>query len=389
MKKARAEFKKGIHGTDPILTDGIPQVAFVGRSNVGKSSLISTLIGVPGLVRISDTPGRTTEINFFLVDGAYYLVDLPGYGYARLSEKERAHIKDLIIWYVSASGAQPKLFVVVLDAKVGLTDFDKDMIYMLESEGHPYGARTMQLQATDASSTVATTTCAASIAQPVPTIVSFFANPLTIFAGGTTTLSWNVQNASSTSLSSPLGTGSVSASGTSVVSPGTTTTYILTAVNPGGTATTSAKVTVLPVNNGTTTPPASTTTVPIIRKPNLVISHNNHFVANNAIVTSVASTSFTAKIFGINVTVVSNKPVTVGNYVNVVGTLNPDTMTVTAKMVQQFASSKVVFNKLSMKEERKHIKEAIKDLKEQRKEQEKHIKETLKDLKEQLKFAKH
>lgn len=138
MKKARAEFKKGIHGTDPILTDGIPQVAFVGRSNVGKSSLISTLIGVPGLVRISDTPGRTTEINFFLVDGAYYLVDLPGYGYARLSEKERAHIKDLIIWYVSASGARPKLFVVVLDAKVGLTDFDKDMIYMLESEGHPY-----------------------------------------------------------------------------------------------------------------------------------------------------------------------------------------------------------------------------------------------------------
>jgi GTP-binding protein len=138
MKQPNTVFVKGIRGTDPIVLDELPQIAFVGRSNVGKSSLISQLAGVKGLVRVSDKPGKTTEINYFLSRRSFYYVDLPGYGYARLSPKERQSIKDLIIWYVSASQAEPRLVVLVLDSKVGITEFDQQMIDILRAEGHPF-----------------------------------------------------------------------------------------------------------------------------------------------------------------------------------------------------------------------------------------------------------
>lgn len=172
MKQPVATFVKGIRGTDSIIHDEIPQVAFVGRSNVGKSSLINALTGVKGLVRISDKPGKTTEINFFLMNKKFYFVDLPGYGYARLSPKQRESIKQLIIWFASESGAKPCLFVLVLDSKVGITEFDQQMMDVLRQEGHPFvlaANKIDKLKQADKVSQLTKITHAAMGAEVVPT----------------------------------------------------------------------------------------------------------------------------------------------------------------------------------------------------------------------------
>ena len=89
MNITSAEFVKGIRGTDEILTDGVPNIAFIGRSNVGKSSILNSLTGKKALARVGEKPGKTTEINFFLINRTHYFVDLPGYGYATGGAKER------------------------------------------------------------------------------------------------------------------------------------------------------------------------------------------------------------------------------------------------------------------------------------------------------------
>lgn len=134
-----AEFKKGIIGTDVILTDGVPQIAFVGRSNVGKSSLVNSLVNRKDLVKVGKKPGKTTELNFFsLNNGKCYFVDLPGYGYAEASAKQKERIEKLILWYLMYSDARPQRVVLILDAKAGLTAFDEEMIRVLREQGHPY-----------------------------------------------------------------------------------------------------------------------------------------------------------------------------------------------------------------------------------------------------------
>ena len=139
MKIASAEFLKGIIGTDVILTDGVPEIAFVGRSNVGKSSVINSLVNRKDLVKTSNRPGKTTEINFFGINGKKcYFVDLPGYGYAKRSPKEKESIEKLILWYLMYSGVTPLKVVIILDSKAGLTDFDAEMIRVLREQGHPY-----------------------------------------------------------------------------------------------------------------------------------------------------------------------------------------------------------------------------------------------------------
>ncbi|HUQ30277.1 MAG TPA: ribosome biogenesis GTP-binding protein YihA/YsxC [Candidatus Paceibacterota bacterium] len=138
MKIKKAEFSRGIMGTNEILYDGVPQYAFVGRSNVGKSSLINSLLNRTDLVKVSQKPGKTTEINFFSINNRQcYFVDLPGYGYAEASPEQRAKIEKLILWYFMYSEAKPRLVVVVLDMKAGLTEFDTEMIRMLRKYGHP------------------------------------------------------------------------------------------------------------------------------------------------------------------------------------------------------------------------------------------------------------
>src|SRR5260370_42474425 len=90
MKITSAEFVKSAFDRTHWTTDGLPEIAFLGRSNVGKSSLLNSLLKAKGLARTSNTPGRTQSINFFLINEDFYFADLPGYGYARVSKAMRA-----------------------------------------------------------------------------------------------------------------------------------------------------------------------------------------------------------------------------------------------------------------------------------------------------------
>ena len=87
---AKAEFSRSAGSREQFLRDGLPQFAFAGRSNVGKSSVINRLLGRKNLAYVGASPGKTTQINYFLVDGRAYLVDLPGYGYAKVSKPIRS-----------------------------------------------------------------------------------------------------------------------------------------------------------------------------------------------------------------------------------------------------------------------------------------------------------
>jgi GTP-binding protein len=117
----KAVFRLGAVGTPQFVTDGLPQVAFAGRSNVGKSSLQNALLGRSGLVRVS----RTREINFFELPGAGWFVDLPGFGFARGGVSASAGFAGLVGEYLSQSG-QPVLLFYILDA--GVVDGDVDEI---------------------------------------------------------------------------------------------------------------------------------------------------------------------------------------------------------------------------------------------------------------------
>ena len=138
MKINSSVFVKGIRGTNAITEDGRPSIAFVGRSNVGKSSIINRLCNKKDLVKVSNKPGKTTEINFFLISDKFYFVDLPGYGYAKVSPEEKESIQKLIIWYRTSPEVTPLKVVLILDAKVGVTDFDNQMIEILQEQKHPY-----------------------------------------------------------------------------------------------------------------------------------------------------------------------------------------------------------------------------------------------------------
>lgn len=132
-----AHFVKGIAGTDPILLDQIPHIAFIGRSNVGKSSVINSLTGKKGLVKSSRKPGKTQEANFFLINKNVYFVDLPGYGFAKLPDKKREKLRKLIIWYLTYSGVEHRKVVLIIDAHVGMTALDREMLEILKECARP------------------------------------------------------------------------------------------------------------------------------------------------------------------------------------------------------------------------------------------------------------
>ena len=131
MHITSAVFVKGVRGTDPILAGNKPYIAFIGRSNVGKSSVINSLVKQKNLARASVSPGRTREINLFLINNSFYLVDLPGYGFAKASREVQIHIQQLIYWYLLNSEYEQKKVVLIIDANVGLTDNDLKMLYSL------------------------------------------------------------------------------------------------------------------------------------------------------------------------------------------------------------------------------------------------------------------
>jgi GTP-binding protein len=143
IKITSAKFIKGIIGTDDILKDDLLQIAFVGRSNVGKSSVINSLVNQKNLVKSSATPGKTQQINFFRIDAKKdeermkaYFVDLPGYGFAKLSEKRREKLRKLILWYLADSGVRPQKIALIIDAKVGPTQFDIEMLGLLKANSY-------------------------------------------------------------------------------------------------------------------------------------------------------------------------------------------------------------------------------------------------------------
>ncbi|MCU0680181.1 MAG: ribosome biogenesis GTP-binding protein YihA/YsxC [Planctomycetes bacterium] len=127
-----AVFVRGLTGPADILNDTKPQIALIGRSNVGKSSVINSLVNQKDLARTSSYPGRTQEINLFLINQAFYLVDLPGYGYAKLPGSVRDYIEDMINWYFFSSEYKQKKVILIIDANVGPTKNDLDMLHSLE-----------------------------------------------------------------------------------------------------------------------------------------------------------------------------------------------------------------------------------------------------------------
>jgi len=137
MKIKHAEFIKGIVAEDDLLRNNIPQVAFIGRSNVGKSSLINTLAGQP-IARSSAKPGKTREINLYLINKNLYFVDLPGYGFAQGSLQERNNLKSLIYSYLFFSDISHKKIIIIVDAEVGVTESDLYFIRRLEEAGKEF-----------------------------------------------------------------------------------------------------------------------------------------------------------------------------------------------------------------------------------------------------------
>ena len=115
----------------------LPEYAFIGRSNVGKSSLINMLTGRLGLAKTSQTPGKTLLINHFRINNAWYIVDLPGYGYARRSKDQRQQLERIIRGYIMTRRQMTNLFVLV-DSRLKPQKIDTDFMQWLGESGIPF-----------------------------------------------------------------------------------------------------------------------------------------------------------------------------------------------------------------------------------------------------------
>ena len=116
MNLHNAEFVRSVTSVADCPKDGLPQIAFAGKSNVGKSSVINKLLLRKNFARVGEAPGKTTHINFFRIDEAMYLVDLPGYGYAKVSKTERDRWGKLMESYFQSAGLI-HLGVQIVDAR--------------------------------------------------------------------------------------------------------------------------------------------------------------------------------------------------------------------------------------------------------------------------------
>lgn len=152
-----AKYITSVVSRDKIIVDGVPEFAFVGRSNVGKSSLINSLTGVKGLAKTSATPGKTRMINYFLINEEFRFVDLPGYGYAKVGKSELDVWSGLMGEYLLGSDSL-KLVFVLLDIRHDPTAQDRQMIEYLVYNNLPFRiivtkadkiARSKQLQQVD------------------------------------------------------------------------------------------------------------------------------------------------------------------------------------------------------------------------------------------------
>lgn len=135
--KGEITFKLGVANLIQLPDDNLPEVAFAGRSNVGKSSLLNALTRRRALARTSNTPGRTQEMNFFTVEEVGYIVDLPGYGYAKVSKTKVQAWTDMLTQYLRGR-ARLRLACVLIDARHGIKANDKEIMGMLDVAAVPY-----------------------------------------------------------------------------------------------------------------------------------------------------------------------------------------------------------------------------------------------------------
>ncbi len=136
-KKPRAEFVLSAAAPADFPSDGLPEVAVVGRSNVGKSSLLNQLAGIKKLAAVSRTPGRTQLVNFFRVEDRFYLVDLPGYGFARAPAQVRKRWESLVTGYLFDRAAI-RLVLLIVDARRDPMASDREVVYLLNRSGMSY-----------------------------------------------------------------------------------------------------------------------------------------------------------------------------------------------------------------------------------------------------------
>lgn len=132
IKIKSAEFIKGAVGPDKIFEDGGDLFVFIGRSNVGKSSLINAITKCKSLSKTSSSPGKTKEINLFLIDNKFYIVDLPGYGYAKVSMEMRKKMEKMINWFLFISPYVHKKIFLIIDSRIGPTKDDLEILKALE-----------------------------------------------------------------------------------------------------------------------------------------------------------------------------------------------------------------------------------------------------------------
>ena len=133
----KSEFILSANNPEQFPADGMPEIAFLGRSNVGKSSLLNAIAGQKKLAFTSNTPGHTQSINFYRMDDRMYFVDLPGYGYAKVPLAAKAEWAKLIEKYLQERKTL-KLSFLILDARRGWMDKDLDLKDWLEANHHPY-----------------------------------------------------------------------------------------------------------------------------------------------------------------------------------------------------------------------------------------------------------
>lgn len=138
MKITKAEFTGSSTRVGGKPARKAPEFAFIGRSNVGKSSLINMLTGNSKLAKTSQTPGKTQLVNHFIINDSWYLVDLPGYGYAKLPDKDRARLRHIIWDYINNS-QELVMLMVLIDSRHDLQEVDLRFIRELGEKGIPFG----------------------------------------------------------------------------------------------------------------------------------------------------------------------------------------------------------------------------------------------------------
>ena len=130
------KFVGSFHDLSQLPKDRLPHVALAGRSNVGKSTLLNSLVGQRGMAKVSSTPGKTRALNFFLINERFYLVDLPGYGYAKVSKSEKAGWGGLIETYLTKAENLAGL-ILLLDSRRDFSDDDLELLDWLAARSLP------------------------------------------------------------------------------------------------------------------------------------------------------------------------------------------------------------------------------------------------------------